>query len=132
MAEVDVPGSVPRDGLVGADDVVLGAVGVGVGNEVQDAVAFFNALGSPAMDRDPLDDMPRESRAEIVELVRIVLGIDDAHAEDVIRSTEPFWDAMERAGGLVDTWGGGEFCYVLPRVLAYVKAGVPQVPGSGV
>lgn len=33
----------------------------------------------------------------------------------------PFWDAMERAGGLVDSWGGGEFCYVLPRVLSFVQ-----------
>lgn len=29
---------------------------------------------------------------------------------------------MERAGGLVDSWGGGEFCYVLPQVLSFIQA----------
>jgi hypothetical protein len=69
--------------------------------------------------------MPAESLAWIVAEVRAVLGVDDSIAEDLIRAAEPFWDAMERAGGLVDSWGGGEFCTVLPRVLAYIKAGSP-------
>jgi hypothetical protein len=75
------------------------------------------------MDHDPLDDMPADSRTELVAEVCNVLGIDAAGAEDLIRSAEPFWDAMQRAGGLVDSWGGGEFCVVLPRVLADVRAG---------
>jgi hypothetical protein len=75
------------------------------------------------MDHDSLDDMPADSRTELVAEVRAVLGVDVACEEDLIRSAEPFWDAMERAGGLVDSWGGGEFCVVLPRVLADVRAG---------
>ena len=78
-----------------------------------------------AMDHDFLDEMPADSRTEFVAQVRAVLGVDVNQAEDLIRSAEPFWDAMERAGGLVDSWGGGEFCVVLPRVLAYVRAGAP-------
>jgi hypothetical protein len=78
-----------------------------------------------AMDHDSLDEMPADSRTELVAQVRAVLGVDVNQAEDLIRSAEPFWDAMERAGGLVDSWGGGEFCVVLPRVLAYVRAGAP-------
>jgi hypothetical protein len=75
------------------------------------------------MDHDPLDDMPADSRTELVAEICTALDIDVAGAEDLIRSAEPFWDAMERAGGLVDSWGGGEFCVVLPRVLADVRAG---------
>jgi hypothetical protein len=61
------------------------------------------------MDRDPLDDLPEDSRRTILAEVRAVLGVDQASAEDIARSIEPFWGAMERAGGLVDSWGGGEF-----------------------
>ncbi|MFI7068586.1 hypothetical protein ACIBL3_46895 [Kribbella sp. NPDC050124] len=75
------------------------------------------------MNRDPLDDMPQDSRREVVAAVQAALDVDEAGAEDIVRSTEPFWDAMERAGGLVDSWGGGEFCYVLPRVLAFIRGG---------
>ena len=73
------------------------------------------------MHRDPLEDMPAESRAELRAAVCAAIDIDPATADDIIRSTEPFWDAMERAGGLVDSWGGGEFCYVLPRVLSFIQ-----------
>ncbi|MEU4556180.1 MULTISPECIES: hypothetical protein [Micromonospora] len=73
------------------------------------------------MPHDPLQDMPAESRAELTAAVCAAIDIDPATAEDIIRSTEPFWDAMERAGGLVDSWGGGEFCYVLPRVLSFIR-----------
>ena len=51
---------------------------------------------------DPLKDLPAESRSEIVNAVRAVLGVDAATAEDLTRSAEPLWEAMERAGGLVD------------------------------
>ena len=77
------------------------------------------------MDHDALDDLPIDSRTQVVADVCAVLGVDLPAAEDLVRSAEPFWDAMERAGGLVDSWGGGEFCVVLPRVLAYVRAGAP-------
>ena len=29
---------------------------------------------------------------------------------------------MERAGGLVDSCGGGEFCSIFPRVLSFIRA----------
>ena len=67
--------------------------------------------------------MPHDSRLEVVAAVKAVLDVDEASAEDIVRSSEPFWDAMERAGGLVDSWGGGEFCHVLPRVLAFIRDG---------
>ncbi|MFY1661165.1 hypothetical protein [Micromonospora sp. WMMD1274] len=70
---------------------------------------------------DPLQDMPAESRAELTAAVCAAIDIHPATAEDIIRSTEPFWDAMERAGGLVDSWGGGEFYHVLPRVLSFIQ-----------
>lgn len=73
-----------------------------------------------------MDDLPEDSRREVVAGVRAALGVDQASAEDVVRSTEPFWDAMERAGGLVDSWGSGEFCSVLPRVLAFVREGAQE------
>ncbi|WP_433218481.1 hypothetical protein ACQP00_12600 [Dactylosporangium sp. CS-047395] len=72
--------------------------------------------------RDPLEDMQVASRTELVAAVRAVIDVDAAGAEDIIRSAEPFWDAMERAGGLVDSWGGGEFCHVLPQVLSFIQA----------
>jgi hypothetical protein len=75
------------------------------------------------MDRDSLTDLPADSRREIVAEVCAVLNVEAATAEDLVRSAEPFWDAMERAGGLVDSWGGGEFCHIFPRVLAFIRSG---------
>ena len=77
------------------------------------------------MDHDSLDDLPPESRSEVVAEIRAVLGVDVETAEDLVRSAEPLWDAMERAAGLVDSWGGGEFCDLFPRVLASIRAGAP-------
>jgi hypothetical protein len=74
------------------------------------------------MDRDSLADLPADSRREIVEAVRAVLDVEAATAEDLVRSAEPLWDAMERAGGLVDSWGGTEFCHIFPRVLAFIRS----------
>ena len=59
-----------------------------------------------AMD-DPLEDLPVESRSEVVSAIRAVLGVDAAKAEALTRAAEPLWDAMERAGGLVDSWTRG-------------------------
>ena len=73
------------------------------------------------MHRDPLEDMPAEPRAALTAAVCAAIDVDPATAEDIIRSTEPFWDAMERAGGLVDSWGGSEFRHVLPRVLSFIQ-----------
>ena len=75
------------------------------------------------MDKDSLADLPAGSRREIVAEVCAVLDVESAAAEDLVRSAEPLWDAMERAGGLVDSWGGGEFCYIFPRVLAFIRSG---------
>jgi hypothetical protein len=75
------------------------------------------------MDRDSLADLPADSRREIVAEVCAVLDVEAATAEDLVRSAEPLWDAMERAGGLVDSWGGGEFRHIFPRVLAFIRSG---------
>ncbi|MFD4323592.1 hypothetical protein ACFWQC_03090 [Nocardioides sp. NPDC058538] len=75
------------------------------------------------MTGDVLNEMPADSVEDLVGALTSMLEIDRATAKDLIRSSEPFWTAMERAGGLVDTWGGGEFCYVLPRVLAFIHEG---------
>jgi hypothetical protein len=75
------------------------------------------------VDRDSLADLPADTRREIVAEVCALLDVEPATAEDLIRSAEPLWDAMERAGELVDSWGGGEFCYVFPRVLAFIQSG---------
>src|SRR5215469_4196873 len=58
------------------------------------------------MDRDSLADLPADSRREIVAAVCALLDVEAATAEDLVRSAEPLWEAMERAGGLVDSWGG--------------------------
>ena len=70
-----------------------------------------------------MSDLTEDSRREVVAAVQSALDVDQASAEDIIRSSEPFWDAMERTGGLVDSWGGGQFCFVLPRVLAFIRDG---------
>ncbi len=75
------------------------------------------------MARDSLADLPADSRREILAAVCAVLGVDAATAKDLVRSAEPLWDAMERAGGLVDSWRGGEFCHIFPRVLAFIRSG---------
>jgi hypothetical protein len=75
------------------------------------------------VNRDSLADLPADTRREIVAEVCAVLDVNAATAEDLVRSAEPLWDAMERAGGLVDSWGGGEFCYLFPRVLAFIQSG---------
>ena len=74
------------------------------------------------MDRDLLADLPADSRREIVAAVCAVLDAEAATAEDLVRSAEPLWNAMERAGGLVDSWSGGEFCHIFPRVLAFIRS----------
>ena len=73
------------------------------------------------MQNDPLNDMPAESRSWLVGELRTVLGVNAESAEDLIRSAEPLWNAMERAGGLVDSWGGGEFCHRFPLVMGFIQ-----------
>lgn len=73
------------------------------------------------MPNDPLEDLPAASRREVITAVREALDIDEAAARDIVRASEPLWDALESAGGLVDMWGGGEFCVLLPRMLAAVR-----------
>jgi hypothetical protein len=75
------------------------------------------------MERDSLADLPADSRREIVAEVCAMLDVEAATAEDLVRSAEPLWDSMERAGGLVDSWGGGEFFHIFPRVLAFIRSG---------
>lgn len=71
-----------------------------------------------------MDDLPIDARRELVGELQRVLEISRETAEDLARSAEPLWDAMERAGGLVDSWGGGEFCEVLPQVMAFIRDAV--------
>ena len=50
--------------------------------------------------------MPADTRRKVVAEVCAVLNVEAAAAEDLVRSAEPLWDVMERAGGFVDSWGG--------------------------
>jgi hypothetical protein len=68
---------------------------------------------------DPLEDLPPESRSEVVAAVQAAWHVDAAGAEDILRASEPFWNVLEDLGG-VDTWGGMEFCRVFPKALALI------------
>jgi len=70
---------------------------------------------------DPLDDLPPDSRREVVAAVGAALGVDSDNAEAIVRASEPLWNAMEEAGGLVDSWGGGEFCHLFPKMCSAIK-----------
>jgi hypothetical protein len=69
---------------------------------------------------DPLDDLPPESRREVVAAVAATLNVGAEDAEAIVRASQPLWDAMEDAGGLVDSWGGGEFCHLFPQMLTVI------------
>jgi hypothetical protein len=69
---------------------------------------------------DPLDDLPPESRTEVVAAVQAAWRVDTAAAEDILRASEPFWNTLEEHGG-VDSWGGVEFCNLFPRALALIR-----------
>lgn len=69
---------------------------------------------------DPLDDLPPESRAEVITAVCGAWEVDVAGAEAILRASEPFWNILEVNGG-VDAWGGGEFCHVFPDALAFIR-----------
>jgi len=79
-----------------------------------------------AMDRGSLVDLPADSRREIIADVCAVLDVEAATAEDLVRSAEPFWDAMERAGGPRRLSGRGR---VLPHLPA--RLGVHSVGCGG-
>jgi hypothetical protein len=70
---------------------------------------------------DPLDDLPPESRREVAAAVASALGVSTEDAELIVRASEPLWNAMEEVGGLVDAWGGVEFCSLFPRMCAVLK-----------
>ena len=76
-----------------------------------------------AMGRDSLADLPADSLREIIAEVCILLDVEAGTSADLVRSAEPLWDEIERAEGLVDSWGGGEFCHIFPRVLAFIQSG---------
>ncbi len=71
---------------------------------------------------DVLDDLPAESRAELLAALRTALDVGDDAAEVILRASEPFWNALEDVGGLVDSWGGGEFCRLFPKMCAVIKS----------
>jgi len=69
---------------------------------------------------DPLDDLPPESRAEVIAAVCGAWEVDVAGAETILRASEPFWNILEDNGG-VDAWGGAEFRHVFPDALAFIR-----------
>jgi hypothetical protein len=71
---------------------------------------------------DPLDDLPPDSRREVVAAVGAALGVNTDAAQTIVRASIPLWDAMEDVGGLVDSWGGGEFCYLFPKMCAVIRS----------
>lgn len=68
---------------------------------------------------DPLDDLPSESRSEVVKAICNAWGVGTDAAEAILRASEPLWDELEAQGG-VDSWGGGEFCNVFPMALVTI------------
>ena len=68
-----------------------------------------------------MDDLPPSSRQELIAAVQGTLGVTTEAAETILRASEPFWNALEDAGGLVDSWGGGEFCALFPKMCAVIK-----------
>ena len=49
------------------------------------------------------------------------LEVTPGATEDILRCSEPFWDALEDAGGLVDSWGGGEFCMLFDQICLLLR-----------
>lgn len=70
---------------------------------------------------DPLDDLPPDSRHEVVAAVRAALGVSTDDAAAIVRASLPLWDTMEEVGGLVDSWGGGEFCELFPKMCSVIN-----------
>jgi hypothetical protein len=71
---------------------------------------------------DVLDDLPPSSRRELIAALQAALGVTTEAAEAILRSSEPLWNALEDAGGLVDSWGGGEFCHLFPKMCAVIRS----------
>jgi hypothetical protein len=71
---------------------------------------------------DPLNDLPADSRQAVVAAVQVALGIGKEDAELILRASEPLWEAMEQVGGLVDSWGGAEFCDLFPKMCAVIPS----------
>ena len=81
---------------------------------------LLQLLSSILSRMDPLDDLPPESRVEVVAAISAAWEVDAAAAEEILRASEPFWNVLEDHGG-VDSWGGGEFCHVFPAALAFIR-----------
>lgn len=70
---------------------------------------------------DVLDELPAETRTYLVTTLKASLGINRHAAEKILRASEPFWNTIEQAGPLVDSWGGGEFSVLFPKMMAVLK-----------
>ncbi|WP_204913299.1 hypothetical protein [Microlunatus spumicola] len=70
---------------------------------------------------DVLDELPPASRSELILMLRTTLQVTSQSAENILRSSEPFWNALEDAGGPVDSWGGGEFCTLFEQICALLS-----------
>ncbi len=62
--------------------------------------------------------------------MQAALGIDVENAARILRASEPLWDAMEQVGGLVDTWGGAEFCDLFPKMCAVIRSDAAAATSS--
>lgn len=72
---------------------------------------------------DVLDELPPATREELIAMLEATLNVTPAAAENILRASEPFWNALENAGGLVDSWGGGEFYVLFEQMCALLGPG---------
>jgi hypothetical protein len=71
---------------------------------------------------DPLKDMSEAALAELVADVRSALPVSESDAVAIVRAAAPLWDVLEDAGGLVDSFGGSDFCTAFPQMLAVLAS----------
>ena len=71
---------------------------------------------------DPLDDLPPESRRCVVDAVAGALDVYSDRAETIVRASLPLLDAIREVGGLVDSWGGAQFCTLVPKTCTVIRA----------
>jgi hypothetical protein len=71
---------------------------------------------------DVLDDLPPSSRRELIAAIQAAVGVTTEAAEAILRASEPFWNVLEDAGGLVDSWGGSELCDLFPKMCAVIRS----------
>jgi hypothetical protein len=63
-----------------------------------------------------------EQLGPVVAEVQRILETTEEHAKSIVYASEPLWEALEAAGGNVDSWGFGEFSWLFPKVCAFIRA----------